>query len=292
MSYDLYLKPRRSLASGREALAYLGQRKHYDINAEHGQAFYENEDTGVHFQFGLNDDEPDSSIRDYPYFFQINFFRPSHFILEAALEVTEFVRHFDCTVLEEDALTGAEAPYFADRLIERWNHGNEFAYRAVLTEHPEMREGLLTLPTTRLTEIWRWNHRRKALQDEIGNHVFVPMILILRADGQPKTAIVWGDGIPTLLPTVDLVLIHRQKLTRWRPFGRESNRALMPWPDLTSLVATHAVPHASGALLLTYDQPPKVVTDHLRALPIATSELEWVSGGTVLDREIVERALS
>jgi hypothetical protein len=287
MSYSLYLKPRRSFMAKRRALAYLRQRKHYEVDAKHGQALYENDDTGVHFQFEFNEDSPDSPANGYPYLFQVNFWRPSHFILEAALEVADFVERFDCTVLE-DGVTEA-GPYSADGFIERWNHGNEFAYRAILSKSPEEREGLLTLPTAQLHRIWRWNYTVEAKREAQVTDTFVPKILVVLVDGILSTIVVWPDAISSVLPKVDYLLVGRE---RFLPPGltKTEGQVLLPWHEATGILDRYGTPSPEETIALRYIDQPDDVADFVRSLTPGTQEIN--GAGMVLDREIVERALA
>jgi hypothetical protein len=287
MSYNLYLKPKRTFMARRQALSYLKQRKHYEVDTKHGQAFYENDDTGVHFQFELNEDGADSPANGYPYLFQVNFWRPSYFILEAALEVADFVEHFGCTVLEED--TEAAGPYSADRFIERWNHGNEFAYREVIRDSPELREGLLTLSTAQLHRIWRWNYTVDAKREAQVEDTYVPKILLALVDGKLSTMAVWPDAISSMLPKVDYLVVGREKFL---PPGltEDEGQVLLPWHAATDILDRYGTPSPEEAITLGYIDQPDDVADFVRSLTPGTEEIN--GAGTVFDREIVERALA
>ena len=285
MSYDLYLRKRDGRFDEAAVLDWFRGRPLYQVESR--QAIYSSADTGVYSVFDLRS----SSDEDYDVHFYLNYFRPSYFVLEAEPEVTALVRTFDFIVTDPQINGMGEDHYDGQGLIASWTRSLEVTLPGFLRD-PATRQNLHTLPTTRLAEIWRWNHGRRALQEEIGDHFFVPRILFLRIDGQTQTAIVWGDGIPMLLPKVDLIVVHRQQLAPWRLFGRRPNQALMSWADMTALVEPCTTPHASGALLLTYDQPPKPLADRLRSLPTLTVKPGVLAADAVLDREMVERALA
>ena len=86
MSYDLFFRPRHGILEAQQFAAYFARRKHYELNGK--QAWYENEDTGVGFSFDLEDPLDESDDDPFPIAMNINFFRPSYFILEAEPEVT------------------------------------------------------------------------------------------------------------------------------------------------------------------------------------------------------------
>src|SRR5580658_8884848 len=93
MSYDLLFKPRNGLLDQGDLVRYFSHRHNYKVDG--AQAIYGNEDTGVYFQFDLQTASEASDTEDYPVAFNINYFRPSYFILEAEMEVSAFVRTFD-----------------------------------------------------------------------------------------------------------------------------------------------------------------------------------------------------
>ena len=109
MSYDLYLKARSGTLNEEHVLEYFRGRPNYVV--EYRQASYENEDTGVHFMFGMHAGEPESTEAAYPVAFNLNFFRPSYFICEAEPEVTAFVRQFDCVVFDPQSTGMGEGEY-------------------------------------------------------------------------------------------------------------------------------------------------------------------------------------
>jgi hypothetical protein len=284
VSFDLTLRQRDGRFNETAVLDWFRARPLYEVGGP--QALYGSADTGVHFIFDVGCDPEEG----YDVAFMLNYFRPSYFVLEAEPEVTAFVRHFDFVVTDPQLDGMGEDNYSGAGLIASWNRSNEITLPSFLRD-PVARQ-TPTLPTARLTALWRWNHGRKALQDSLGDRTFVPKIFILRVDGQLQTAIVWGDGMPIVLPTVDIVILHRQQIAPWRLFGRRSDQALMSWAEVTALVAPYGAPHASGALVLTYDQPPKALLNRLKSLPTTQVKPDIVSPDGVLDREIVERALA
>jgi len=93
MSYDLYFISRNRVFHPETFIEYFRAREHYQI--ETPQFFYENKDTDVYFTFEF-DDPPEGAQDEYiPVTLNVNYFRPSYFILEVEPEVTAFVRHFD-----------------------------------------------------------------------------------------------------------------------------------------------------------------------------------------------------
>src|SRR5271168_4683376 len=107
MSYDLHFRSR--FPDFRFTLDnfvdYFKVRPRYEIKGS--QAWYSNGESGVYFSFEFNEqneqngdsgatDETDSKL--FPVSFNLNYFRPHPFGLEAEPEAAAFVREFDLTV--------------------------------------------------------------------------------------------------------------------------------------------------------------------------------------------------
>src|ERR1700730_17850432 len=96
VSYDLFLKRRDGTYDPKQFLDYFRGREWYKINGN--QAWYDNEDTGVYFSFELDDSHEGGDSEHVPIALNVNFFRPSYFILGVEPEVTALVHHFDMVV--------------------------------------------------------------------------------------------------------------------------------------------------------------------------------------------------
>src|SRR5947209_13417532 len=99
MSYDLYLHPRQGQpALEREALLahFAGDRFENDGN----EIRYSNRDTGVYFHLTWYDGSAGGDgYRSRPYVhFNVNYFRPHTFALEAARVLGPLVKRFDLVV--------------------------------------------------------------------------------------------------------------------------------------------------------------------------------------------------
>ena len=91
MSYDLFLKSDSSALTAEQFASYFSRRDCY--TADKTRASYENEDTGVYFVFYYGGDDEDDSVA-----FNLNYFRPHFFGLEAAPELAEFVTTFNLSI--------------------------------------------------------------------------------------------------------------------------------------------------------------------------------------------------
>ena len=112
MSYDLYFtKPEITLQQFED---YFRRRDNYKV--ENAQAWYENEDTGVYFCFEFSDE--DSKDLDFGKIsFNLNFFRPHFFALEAEIEVKEFIDKFGFSINDPQNEGMAEGPFTKEGFI-------------------------------------------------------------------------------------------------------------------------------------------------------------------------------
>jgi hypothetical protein len=283
MSYDLFLGPRSGQLDRGRLANYFGARAHYRLSEQ--QAFYLNPDSGVYFGFEFDPASKDSD--PLPISFNINFFRPSYFILEAELEASAFVRHFDLTVFDPQVDGMGEGDYRSDLLIKGWNSGNRFAFSAFLKKPADARE-LAIYPTAMLTDIWRWNLARAERQAQAGEEKFVPRVGFLRIDGMAKSFVLWPDGIPTIIPPVDYVLVVRKQLCSAPGFA--TDQALLTWRQARRALGRHSMVAADNSLLPNYDrEPPGELASVLRSLPAHPGEPEYLQNDQVLDKELVEQ---
>ena len=236
MSYDLFFRAPDGVFTRETFGNYFGSRPNYEVNG--GQAFYQNDVTGVYFSFDWNDPstQADEGEQSYSVAFNINYCRPSFFGLEAEPEVTAFVKAFGFAV-EDPQMNGmGHGPYDDALFLSGWNVGNAFGVEGVFRgrrhEAPPP-----TRPTAELHRIWAWNAGVAKRQKELGEDVFVPRIMFGRFAGRLASLFVWGDGIPTVVPSVDSVLVLRRELAprRWLG-GAKEDRCVVPGADVAALV--------------------------------------------------------
>src|SRR6266850_3954909 len=283
VSYDLFFRPKSSDVSPEEFFDYFRGRAHYKV--ENGQAWYQNEDTGVYFAFA-HDATEENDEPHHPFSFNVNFFRPSYFILEAEPEVTALANRFAFVVSDPQAKMG-DGQYVPELLISGWQHGNEFGYSAVLKDK-EKRPDVASLPGTRLHEVWRWNFRRETLQNSVGEAQYVPRIIFLHLNGAVATAVVWPDAIPSVLPEVDYLIIGREQLAPRTFFRKKKDTVFVEWAEAYPLIAKYnsTVKH-NGAFDLNYSQCPQDIAAFVRTLVRNEPSVTGVSADQVLDRELV-----
>lgn len=289
MSYDLYLKPRSGALSKYRFFSYFEGRGLYTLQGE--QAWYQNEDTGVYFSFELSNTdetaEDDDPAMSYPLSFNMNFFRPSFFVLEAEPELSRVVSDLNCAVFDPQADGMGQGDYDAELFVSGWKKGNEFGYSAVLRDSAN-RTGVVGMPTAELERIWQWNYSRGDLQQELGDSVFVPRIIFFKHGAGLVSAVVWSDAIPTAFPKVDSVVVYRKELAPRKLFRRRETINIVDWAEVEPIIESVARPH-SGTLVHEYAEAPPSIIAFVKGLPPSTVQLNGVPADSVLDSELLER---
>ncbi len=199
MSYDLHITPKSF--DPRAIIEWFGWREHYETN-DNG-AHYSNDDTGVYFSFEVvaNPEPCEDEPAPAPYVhFNLNYYRPHIFGLEAEPEVAAFLQQFDSAIHDPQSGGMGDGPYSRAGFLGGWNAGNRFGFQAIGSRNksppPWHADPAL------IEAIWKWNYGRAALQKTAGDQVFVPRIswfLPAGADG-PVPACTWTDRVPTMIP--------------------------------------------------------------------------------------------
>lgn len=319
MSYDLFfLVPDDREPISRQAFReYFARRKWYQIQGE--QAWYNNENTGVYFAFDYGDpevdsdisddldlelephediDEPDDGLHSANVMFNVNYFRPHTFGMEAEIEVSLFVAHFDLSVDDPQNSGMGRGTYTPNGFITGWNAGNEFGFGAMIAQiHEEGAEPLdqfNTLPSTEIERYWRWNYHADALQDSLGEGVFVSQVMFLKVDDQVQSAVVWGDAMPIAIPRTDLIVLVRDELAPKKGIFRRKSQdyciveASGVVKNIRSFV--NRQDHDEPFHLLQYDEPPAEVLDYFEQAIPEPLEQQGVPVDQLLDRESIEKA--
>jgi hypothetical protein len=273
VSYDLFFK-RKKPPKAKQVFAWFRERANYQLNET--QAFYSNDSTGVYFSFEVND--KDSS-------FNLNYFRPHIFGLEAEPEVRAYVEQFDYE-LEDPQMDGmGSGPYSKEGFLRGWNAGNDFAVRAIFSQNREdALAQIFTLPAKRIAALWRWNLGREARTG--GIDVFVPRVSFGRVGDALKTFVVWPDSIPIFLPAVDLVVLMTPPEEEDGPPGMTlvEHKKLAPVLE-HFLDATDELPYKR----LVYDQAPPGLVAFVSKMKPVKGKLEAVPVDRVLDAELIAK---
>ncbi|WP_394840815.1 hypothetical protein LZC95_27535 [Pendulispora brunnea] len=282
MSYDLHFRPRNASPSSMDEMRrWFEKRARYRFHGtpSSGQAAYANEATGVHFQFDFEavDQDPEAPAV-LPIAFNMNYFRPHVFALEAEPEIAAFVRHFDLGVDDPQGVI-AGIDYDGAGFLRGWDEGNRAASRILLKGNDE---SPWTLPSADIASTWRWNIATEALTKHMDDELiacFVPRILLLRSDlapGRVLRAVAWDGSCGILLPEVDLVVRS----------NNEGGLGYIWMQDLTAVLPPSNAWPDPPARMLPVEQLGDALPARMKGLfqPFQATRLET---GQVLDAELV-----
>lgn len=286
MSYDLFFRARGERSpSEKELRAYFDGHHRYQLEGD--QAWYQNEDTGVYFlfEFGNQGGEGDEVSDLLPISFNINYFRPHVFGLEAESELSRFIAQFELLVSDPQMSGMGDGEYAAEGFLSGWNAGNELGYSVYLREQKGQR--ILHLPTETIEQVWRWNYGRETFYERLGQDLFVPKIMFAEHEGRLKLAAAWPDAIPVVLPEVDLLILGRDALAPRRLFRKKPDYVVVNFDDIRKEISTF--PRGDGAwphLTLSYEVPPADLQALFRRQPSFSGKLSIASPDSVLNSEL------
>lgn len=308
MSYDLYLFPRADGTLNAQAFAKFFQgRRNYKV--EGAQVVYMNDATGVYFVFEFipasNDEILDQQLeseadatpeRRQPHIlFNLNYYRPHTFGLEAAPELECCVRHFDMFV-DDPQLDGmGRGAYSNEGFLRGWNKGNSFAIQTIQKTPEYKARPITTIPVAELENNWRWSYKREELLAELKNDIFIPRIFYFLIEGQLRTAIVWGDGIPIAIPRTEVVILFREQLQkRILGFGKANSMACVKFGQLEPFLRPYSQKKSVlEYFLLDYQSPPKDLVKFIQDQPEVSKEfLKPLQLDEVFGRELVAQVLT
>jgi hypothetical protein len=131
------------------------------------------------------------------------------------------------------------------------------------------------------------------VQTELGEQVFVPRVFWILANEKLSSAVVWPDGIPELVPAVDLYFIGREQLAPRRLFRREKDTCIVPRSELERVLGPlgggeHSVP----VRLFKEKRELADVRRFVKGLHPGELKTDGVPMDQVLNQEIVERVLT
>ncbi|QDT46132.1 hypothetical protein Pan258_01490 [Symmachiella dynata] len=278
MSFDLFLNSERSPLTENQFKEYFSERDHYTIDGS--QAFYENRDTGVYFYFEYDADDPNSIA------FNLNYFRPHFFGIEAAPEVADLILEFDLSIDDPQAEGMGDGPFSIEGFLRSWNAGNRFGYKAVLSSEP--RPETHVYPTQELQRIWNWNFNRYHLQDKAGEDHFVPLIMFTKGHNQARTYIVWPHTCPIYMPKADDVVVIRKKPGVDPDSNNSDEFTIVNWNDIESAVAEYPFDEKGEFYRLDYGSPPRSLMNFVESVPLVPPDREMgLANDSVLNAELV-----
>ncbi len=279
MSYDLFF---RSDSLSRERFfGYFGGRANYQLTNE--QAFYENQDTGVYFIIELVDAGTEEGITVQ---FILNYYRPCVFAVEAAIELDAFCGEFGCRVLDPQDDDEDFREFSSAQFVVLWNRLN----RAFLKGYPGASQ-LLTIPQAKLEYFWNWNYNNKARSDALGDDIYSARLMLFERERKLCTVVVWTDGIPTVFPQSDLVLIYLDNLAprRFLVGPKKKIFTLATFDQLLPVLEPYGEFGEDGAFYMHAEwgpgNPPAKLVEYLRKLPVADPRLTNVELAMVMEEE-------
>ncbi len=291
MSYDLYFQA--DAIDFAQIEHYFSNRLNYKVANQ--QAWYSNEKTGVYFYFEWNEPKEsgksDGDIEiEHPIAFNLNYFRPHVFALEAEPEIAAFVSEFNLSI-EDPQNDGMEGTaYSKDGFLRAWNAGNKFAYQTMGNSPSVVAARSLSMPSSVIEKCWSWNLDLPRLQEKLTDHVFVPTIMFAAHKNQMKTLVCWTDAIPIALPEVDLILLNRDQIAKKKMMiFKSSSMALVQYESIKPLV--EKFPQEQGALpylLLSYQHPPANVIDFFNKQATLTDAISIIPLDQILEKELTE----
>jgi hypothetical protein len=215
--------------------------------------------------------------------FNLNYFRPHVFGLEAAPELEAFAQAFDAAAGDPQGEMAEDGTFTQDGFLKGWNAGNAFAYRAMLKEQTEP---VHTWPTRKIRAVWDWNYGQGARQAQVGENVFVPTIFAIEQNGEVASVAIWPPDCAILMPAVDAVLVPVAQN------GKESEHlSLVSWEEIRAIAEVHQV-EADGLARyrLAFEAWPAEIAEFLARPRQRTSPIKGIALDQVLDRELVEEA--
>jgi hypothetical protein len=276
MSYDLYFEAASGKGIDRKSFAaYFKGRPNYQ--AGKGQAIYQNEDTGVYFIF----DEPAEGAAA----FNLNYFRPHVFAIEAAIELEKFDKAFGMTVIDPQGDAEEPVPFSKENFFKGWKEGNKLAYKGMLKEHDKPPHAW---PAKKIRAVWEWNYNRGSEQERVGENLFVPAIFAIEVAGRAVSVAVWPSNHTIVLPEVDMVLVPCDQKSQT---GTEA--ALERWEDVHAVVKAYQEKRPGLAryrLDFKEEWPPEIAA-FLGRKRQDVGQLTGVGMDELLDKEWMDEAL-
>jgi hypothetical protein len=281
MSYtlDLYFEP---AVRRHHLIEYFAARPHFSIKKD-DVVYYENKDTGVYFFLKLRCSRNIVfQRRIVSAEFEMNYFRPSFFGIEAEKEMSAFIAAFKPRIEDPQMHGMGEGPYTREGFLSGWNFGNVFSASG-RSPNKEYGWKIAVMPADQLRAVWEWNYQQ-AVRADRNPSLFVPVIRFLLSKGRCSRAVIWGQGMPALLPKVDYVLVGRI-VAGERRFG------LASWSEVQEIAQRAGLDPATDPLKLAYLVTPPAIASWVANIPLIDVDgLEELTAYQVLDAELFANA--
>lgn len=285
MSYDLFFRSRPGATpiNADTFRDYFQPRR--NVQMQGNRASYGNQDTGVYFSFELEADGSQDDAERSDASFNLNYYRPHIFGLEAEGEVAGFVATFNPLIADDQINGMGDGVYTGEAFLKGWNTGNRLGYEAFASQPRAQKPQLLT--TSEIERTWRWNAGRQSRQQRAGDSVFVPKISFLLRPAGVMSFVTWPDAIPVNLPEVDLVMVAREEFAPWRFFGRRLDVVMVEWADLLSLIAPFQKEEDGTVYYaMNYRKPPENLVSWVKQQSGQPLKKEAIAVDQILNQEI------
>ena len=223
---------------------------------------------------GADDAEDAAPLEIPPVTLAVPFGTPSFFGTEAAV-LAEKMAHAARLRIEHSSFAPdpAEGPAGSgktrnDALVESWMSSNRAAVSA--SRHP----GSLEEWSLDRAQYWlAYGSSCKALDAELGEEgVHVPRLQAARYQGKLVSLIPWEEGMPSVFPRTDLVLIRRERDRKGFLFTRRvTEEGLVSGDKIWDILAPSSEVREAPARLLIFREarnPPQQVAAQLEMLPL------------------------
>jgi hypothetical protein len=279
MSYDLELYFEPAIRRSR-VLEYFTARKHFKV--QNDKVFYAHPDTGVYFFMRLRSSRNLLLQRTVVSAeFEINYYRPSYFGIEAENELSAFMAAFKPRIHDPQMRGMGEGPYSREGFLRGWNFGNVFAVHSIMSRSPD--DDVPSMPAEELRAAWEWNYQSSALEWRRPSS-FVPEIMFFRIDGRLSRVAIWPTGMQILLPRVDYVLVGRL-------VAGEKRFGLAPWSEVLDVIQRAGLDSTKDPLDIAYLVRPPPITEWVVNKPlIDVDALERLRPDQILDEELIAAA--
>jgi hypothetical protein len=259
-------------------LQYFAARAHFFVAKD--KVLYENPNTGVYFFMTLQHRRNvlfQSNVVAAE--FEVNYYRPSFFAIEAEREISAFVAAFQPQIHDPQINGMGDGPYSGEKFMDAWNFGNVFSARDALSPN----RNTASMPTEVLRAAWEWNYR-SAEREWRNPNLFMPDIMFFRIEGRPSRVVVWPQGMAALLPKADYVLVGRL-------VSGEKRYGLARWSEVLEVVQSAGFDTATNPLKLMYLVTPPPIANWVANVPlIDINTLERLSADRILDEEVIAAA--
>ena len=205
----------------------------------------------------------------------------------AYIELDAFYGEFGCRALDPQADDEEFREFSSAQFVALWNRLN----RTFLKGHPDVSQ-LLTMPQAKLEYLWAWNYNNKARNDALGDTIYSARIMLFERARKLCSVVVWTDGIPTIFPQSDLVLIYLDNLAprRFLIGPKKKILTLTTFDELLPALEPYGEFGEDGAFYLRAEwgpgNPPAKLAEYLRGLPVTDPQFTNVELSMVIPEEL------